>query len=112
MFIKHVLPVWTLSPTLNSAIVTDSPFNRVTLAEEGKQPPPPSPPEGAGVVGAGVGGGVVVGGGVGGGVVVVGVVVGGGAWVVGGVGGMLGYENVASESIQVQQYQSLVGWPF
>ena len=48
--VKHVPPVRTLSPNLNSAIVTDSPLTRVTLAEEGKQPEPPPPSEGAAVV--------------------------------------------------------------
>ena len=35
------LPVCTLSPTCNSDIVTDSPFSRVNLDVDGKQPPPP-----------------------------------------------------------------------
>ena len=36
--LKMILPVWTLSPTLSSAIVTNLPFSRESLAVEGKQP--------------------------------------------------------------------------
>ena len=35
------LPVSTLSPICSSGIVTDLPFSRITLAVDGKQPPPP-----------------------------------------------------------------------
>ena len=49
------LPVCTLSPVSNSDIVTDLPFSRVTLAVDGKQFPPP---DGAGVDGTGIGGGI------------------------------------------------------
>ena len=37
---KSHIPVFTLSPTFSSAIVTDSPFSRVTLAVDGKQSQP------------------------------------------------------------------------
>ena len=55
-----VLPVCTRSPVCNSDIVTDFPFLRFNLAEDGKQSPPD---DGAGV-GAGVGGCAVGGSGV------------------------------------------------
>ena len=35
-----ISPVWTLSPTFNSAIETDAPFSRETLAWDGKHAPP------------------------------------------------------------------------
>ena len=35
-----LLPVCILSPVCSSDIVTDLPFSRVTLAVDGKQPPP------------------------------------------------------------------------
>ena len=38
---KMSLPVCTLSPVCISDIFTDLPFSRVTLAVDGKQPPPP-----------------------------------------------------------------------
>ena len=39
------IPICTRSPTCRSDIVTDFPFSRFTLAEEGKQPPPESDEE-------------------------------------------------------------------
>ena len=52
-----MIPVCTWSPNCNSDIVTDSPFARKTLPEDGKQPPPPDGGGGGGGCGCGGGGG-------------------------------------------------------